>query len=104
MKSLLLPIIAVTSVVSAIAVFNPSAASAGPIHDRQINQQERIYQGVQQGTITHTEYRKLEARQAKIAADRRYALRDGNISRKEAAHLTRQQNRTSNAIYRDRHD
>jgi hypothetical protein len=104
MKSLILPILVVTSALSAIAFLNPSSASAGTIRDRQVNQQERIYKGVQQGKISQQEYKNLEAREAKIAAQRSVYLRDGKLSYKEAARLTNAQNRTSNAIYRDRHD
>ena len=104
MKSLILPILAATSLVGTIALLNPSSASAGEIHDRQVNQQERIYKGVQQGTISQQEYKKLETREAKIAAQRRAYLSDGDLSRKETVRLTNAQNRTSRAIYRDRHD
>lgn len=104
MKNIILSIVAATTCVGAIAVFNPSSASAGPIHDRQIKQQQRIYKGVQQGTITPYEYKKLEAREAKIAAQRYVYLKDGNLTRNEAARLNNAQNRTSRAIYRDRHD
>jgi hypothetical protein len=104
LKSLICPVLAVTSVLSAIAFLNPSSASAGTIRDRQVNQQERIYKGVQQGTISQQEYKNLEAREAKIAAQRSAYLRDGKLSHKEAARLTNAQNRVSNAIYRDRHD
>lgn len=104
MKSLILPILAATSLVSAIAFLNPSSASAGEIRDRQVNQQQRIYNGVKQGEISQQEYQNLETREARIAAQRRVYLRDGNLSRKEAARLTNEQNRVSQAIYRDRHD
>ena len=104
MKSLILPILAVTSLVSAVTLFTPNAASAGTIRDRQVNQQERIYKGVKQGTISQQEYKKLELREAKIAAQRRVYLKDGDLSGKEAVRLTNAQNRTSRAIYRDRHD
>ncbi len=104
MKSLILPILAATSLVSTIAFLNPSAASAGPIHERQVNQQQRIYNGVKQGEISRQEYRNLETREAKIAAQRRVYLRDGNLSHREIARLTNEQNRVSQAIYRDRHD
>jgi hypothetical protein len=104
MKSLVLTILTATSLVGTISFLNPNAASAGPIRDRQVNQQERIYKGVQQGTISPLEYKKLEAREAKIAAQHRAYLKDGDLSGKEAVRLTNAQNRTSRAIYRDRHD
>ena len=80
----------------------PSSASAGTIRNREINQQQRIYQGVKKGEISQKEYRNLEIREAKIAAERRAFLRDGNLSAREKARLTNDQNRVSNAIYRDR--
>ena len=43
MKSLVLTILTATSLVGTISFLNPNAASAGPIRDRQVNQQERIY-------------------------------------------------------------
>jgi len=104
MKSFILPILAATSVLGTLSLMNPSSASAGPIHERQVNQQERIYKGVQQGTISQQEYIKLQAREAKIAAQRRAYLKDGDLTRQEAIRLTNAQNRTSRAIYRDRHD
>jgi hypothetical protein len=104
MKNLILPIIAISSLVSAIAVLNPSSASAGEIRDREVNQQERIYQGVRQGEISQKEYRNLETREAKIETQRRVYLRDGNLSHKEAVRLNNEQNRVSKVIYRDRHD
>ncbi|PZO38311.1 MAG: hypothetical protein DCF19_16670 [Pseudanabaena frigida] len=104
MKSLILPIIAATSLVGTIALLNPSSASAGTIRDREVNQQERIYQGVKQGEIGQKEYRNLETREARIDAQRRAYLSDGNLNRREASRLTNEQNRVSRAIYRDRHD
>ncbi|ELS30377.1 MULTISPECIES: hypothetical protein [Pseudanabaena] len=104
MKSLILPILAITSVVSTLSLVNPSSASAGTIYNREVNQQERIYKGVQQGTISQSEYKNLEKREARIEAQRRNYLSDGHLSRQEAARLTREQNRVSNVIYRDRHN
>ncbi len=104
MKSLILPIFAATTVLSALSFMSTSSAYAGPIHERQVNQQERIYKGVQQGSISPSEYKKLEAREAKIAAQRRVYLKDGDLNGREAVRLTNAQNRTSRAIYHNRHD
>jgi hypothetical protein len=104
MKRLILPILAITSVVSTFSLVNPSSASAGTIYNREVNQQERIYKGVQQGTISQHEYQNLERREERIEAQRRNYLRDGHLNRQEVARLTREENRVSKAIYRDRHD
>ena len=104
MKSLIWHVLVVTSALSAIAFLNPSSASAGEIRDREVNQQQRIYNGVKQGEISRQEYRNLETREARIAAQRRVYLRDGNLNRREISRLTNEQNRVSQAIYRDRHN
>jgi hypothetical protein len=105
MKSLILPILAITSVVGTFSLVNPSSASAGTIYNRELNQQQRIYDGVKQGTINPSEFRNLERREAHIDDQRRYYLsRDGYLNRQEEGRLNSELNRVSNAIYRDRHD
>lgn len=88
-----------------------SAASAGfsqtktpLVSDREINQQERIDQGVKSGELTKRETVRLEAREAKIHQDKKEAKADGIVTAKERAKLNREQNRSSRAIHRQKHD
>ncbi|MFT3704086.1 MAG: hypothetical protein QM802_17090 [Agriterribacter sp.] len=74
------------------------------VHRRQINQQERIANGVKDGELTNRETLRLEGREAKIQHDKRVAKSDGVVTARERAKLTREQNRTSRAIYRQKHD
>lgn len=81
---------------------------AGPrtpyINRRQENQQDRIQQGIRSGQLTRREATRLEAREGRIQADKLLAKSDGNVSPRERARLDRQLNRTSRAIYRDKHN
>ncbi|HYL82486.1 MAG TPA: hypothetical protein VEU07_16835, partial [Candidatus Acidoferrum sp.] len=54
--------------------------------------------------LTARESARLENEQTKIEADRQKALADGNLSPQEKAKLTREQNRASRRIYRQKHD
>ena len=91
-------------ILCAATLLIPMTASAGEVRDRQINQQQRIFDGVEDGTINQREYRNLQQRETAIELDRRRALRDGNLSRQEFRQLDHRQDRLSQAIYRDKHD
>ena len=71
---------------------------------RQENQQARIAQGVKSGSLTPRETEHLEAREAKIQHDKRMAKSDGKVTHAEREKLHREENRTSRAIYRQKHD
>jgi hypothetical protein len=74
------------------------------VRERQENQQKRIAGGVESGELIAKETVKLEARQAKIQADKKEAKSDGVVTHKERAKLHREQNRASRAIHRQKHD
>ena len=81
------------------------AQTATPVvKERQVNQQERIGQGVKSGELTPGETQRLEGREAKIQHDKKAAKADGTVTAAERAKLHREQNRTSKAIYRQKHD
>ncbi|MBE9206802.1 hypothetical protein IQ244_09795 [Nostoc sp. LEGE 06077] len=87
------------------AIFLPSVASAGEVYHREVNQQQRIYHGVKNGSIDRTELRQLERREASLeAARRRDVRRDGHLTPQERRQLNRRENRFSHTIYRDKHD
>jgi len=74
------------------------------INKRQVNQQERIAGGVKSGELTAKETEHLESREAKIQADKKEAKSDGKVTKQERAKLNKEENRTSRAIYRQKHD
>lgn len=82
-----------------------SAQTATPkVTERQVSQQERIAQGAKSGELTKKETRHLEAREAKIQHDKQIAKSDGVVTPRERAKLNREENRTSRAIRRQKHD
>ncbi len=96
-----------TLIATAIALFGIaglSSAEAGVIKNREERQQKRIAEGIESGELTAKEATRLEAGQAKIEADRQKALSDGTMTKREKAKLTREQNRASRRIYRQKHD
>lgn len=76
------------------------------IHDRKENQQDRIAQGVKNGTLSPRETANLENKEAglnkEIRNDRK--ANGGNLTNKQKAQVNRQQNRLSKNIYNDKHD
>jgi hypothetical protein len=76
----------------------------GVINQRKENQQDRIAQGVRSGQLTAGETSRLEAREARINRQEARMKSDGNFTPAEKAKITREQNRTSRAIYRDKHN
>ena len=85
--------------------FNANSQTKTPVvTKRQANQQERIAEGVKDGQLTAPETAKLETREANIQADKKEAKSDGVVTSQERKHLKREENRTSRAIYRQKHD
>jgi len=73
---------------------------------RAENQQDRIAQGIKSGQLTAGESSRLEGRDAAINHEIRNdrAANGGKLTGAEKAQVNRQQNRTSRAIYRDKHN
>lgn len=74
------------------------------IQKRMGNQENRIQQGIESGQLTPQEAQRLEAEQAKIKQDELRMKSDGVLTARERAKLTREQNRASRHIYRQKHD
>ena len=76
------------------------------VGQRQRNQQERIAQGVKSGQLTAGETAHLEGREAaihnEVHNDR--VANGGTLTAAERRQVNRQQNRTSRAIYRNKHN
>lgn len=73
---------------------------------RAENQQDRIAQGIKSGQLTAGEASRLEGRESAINKEVRNdrAANGGKLTGAEKAQVNRQQNRTSGAIYRDKHN
>jgi Ni/Co efflux regulator RcnB len=82
------------------------AQTSATIAQRKVNQQDRIAQGVRSGQLTAGETHRVEGREASINREEHNMRRadDGHLTRGDRAALNARQNRTSRAIYRDKHN
>ncbi len=94
-----------TTIAAALALAFSSAAfaQAGSVQ-RDVNQQNRIEQGTQSGSLTTRETAKLEAGQARDTRAEARAGADGNVSAREQKRVQKKENRQSARIYREKHD
>lgn len=79
---------------------------AATINQRRDFQQERIGQGVRSGQLTANETRHLERREVGINREERHMRFEdhGRLTRADRVSLNRRLNRTSRAIYHDKHN
>lgn len=72
---------------------------------RNLNQQERIEQGLKSGQLSTKEAGKLEAEQARInRTEARDLKQTGRLTPAEQARINQMQNKASADIYRDKHN
>ena len=86
---------------------NPNSASSQRMQNdvqRDINQQKRIENGEQTGSLTPREAGKLEHGEARDDRQQYRAGRDGHVSGREQAHVQNRENRTSGHIFHQKHD
>ncbi len=96
-----------TALAFAVAALLAGAAAAqttGSTVQRDVNQQDRIEQGLQSGSLNTREAGKLENQEANVDRMQSNALEDGSLSPAEKARLQKAQNRVSRDIYRQKHD
>ena len=74
------------------------------MYQRNVYQQQRIEQGLRDGSLTVQEAARLEQGQARINQMESRAAADGRVSRDERARINDAQNRQSAAIDRERND
>ncbi len=105
MNRLILGLAAFASLAAAMPAIT-TAANAQTVGQREVNQQNRIQQGVASGRLTPGETRHMETREARLTArtDRMRARDDGHLSGRDRVALQRQENRDSRAIYRTKHN
>jgi hypothetical protein len=88
------------------ALTSSAAFTQNAINDQQrnVNQQERIEQGLQSGQLSTKEAGQLERGQQRIDRLEAKDLKNGSISPAEQSRLNRLENRQSQAIYADKHN
>jgi len=93
------------SLITAAAAVPVYAQTATPgVENRQERQQQRIDQGVASGELNKREAARLEREQGRIAAREEKAKADGVVTKQERRQLHREQNRASRHIAKEKHD
>jgi hypothetical protein len=92
------------SAATAVIATPAFAQSAASEVQRNINQQQRIEQGLKSGALTTREAARLEGEEARVEKMQANALRDGNLTPQEKARIERAQNKVSQDIYREKYD
>ncbi len=82
---------------------SPAAPSSSDVQ-RNVNQQQRIEDGLKSGQLNTREAGKLERGEAKVEKMEANAEKNGTVSAREQARINAAQNRESRAIYNQKHD
>jgi len=91
---------AAAAAIAALFSVAVQAQTTGSEVQRDLNQQQRIEQGLKSGSLTTQEASKLERGEARIDRMESNALKDGKLSPAEKARIQRAQNQESRAINR----
>jgi hypothetical protein len=99
-----LPNTAITIAVSALLAVPALAQTTSSEVQRDVNQQQRIENGLQSGQLSTKEAAKLEKGEANIEKMESKAEANGNLGNAEKQRIQRAQNKESQEIYRDTHN
>ena len=86
---------------------NPNSASSQRMQadvQRNVNQQQRIQNGMENGSLTNRETARLEAGQAHVDRKTANAAADGHVGPAEQRNIQRKENQQSRVIYRKKHN
>lgn len=95
-------LIAATITAFAVPAFAQTATPG--IDQRQMNQEQRIDQGIASGQLTQREANRLERGQQRVDNMENRAKSDGVVTARERTRLQHAQNVESKRIYRQKHD
>ena len=93
---------AIAALFTAVFASGAYAQSAASETQRDVNQQQRIEQGLKSGSLSTGEAARLEKGEARIDRMEANSLKDGNLSAAEKARIQNAQNQESRAIARDK--
>jgi len=95
-----------STVFAVLAILGTAPLLAGTpnLDKREANQRARIHQGVESGSLTRPEARRLREGEARLNYNEAKAKADGVVTPAERARLQREANHESERIYRQKHD
>lgn len=96
--------LSITTVVADDAATKPTDKKPR-IANRKDRQQDRVAEGVKDGSLTAKETAKIEAKEAKLNREIRQDRKDGKgLTAKEKAKIEAKQDKMSKEIYKEKHD
>ena len=86
-------------------VVDPGHPRVNQVNRREQNQQNRIGNGLKNGTLNSKQATNLEKRETSVENREKkdMAAHNGHLTKAEQAGINRQQNRISKSIYKDKH-
>jgi hypothetical protein len=86
-------------------VVDPGHPRVNQVNGRETNQQNRIANGVKNGSLSPKQTSNLEKREANVQNREKkdMAAHNGHLTKAEQNGINRQQNRISKSIYKDKH-
>ena len=86
-------------------VVDPSHPRVNQVNGREANQQKRIANGINNGSLNAKQTGNLEKREASVQnrEQKDMAAHNGHLTKAEQNGINRQQNRISKTIYKDKH-
>jgi len=106
MKRIMVSVMAGALLLGASTTSFGADGKEGRIQRRKENQQKRIGEGVENGSLTARETGRLERKESKLNKEIREDRKEngGKLTKQEKAQVNRRQNRISKDIYRQKHD
>jgi hypothetical protein len=95
----------IITILTGLLVLTPLVAQAGPLQNRINNQEQRVYNGVKNGSVSAKEYRQIDRREDNTEAARLRAIRSGGkLTQAERNRLNHRLNQSSKTIYNYKHN
>jgi hypothetical protein len=85
---------------------DPGHPRVNQVNGRETHQQDRIANGVKNGSLSPKETANLEKREANVQSreQKDMAEHNGHLTKAEQKGINRQQNRISKSVYKDKHN
>jgi hypothetical protein len=85
---------------------DPGHPRVNQVNQRETNQQQRIANGINNGSLSPKETANLERREASVQKQEQadMAKHNGHLTKAEQQHLNQRENHISRSIYKDKHN
>jgi uncharacterized lipoprotein YajG len=95
-----------TTAAAGTGVVDPGHPRVNQVNRRETRQQDRIANGVKNGSLSPQEASHLEKREAHLEQTEKkdMAAHNGHLTKAEQLRLNRRENHISHSIYRDKHN